>query len=198
VKRTRKLPLLVIVSGPSASGKTSIVRDLAAELGAIVLSKDDVKEALFDTLGNPADEDESGRLDIASLVVMERLGRRILEGGASLVVEGNFWRNQSEMALGPLAARARAAIVHFTVAPATMAARIKKRIEGSKERHPGHSDDAAHVVALLDKPAELVGNRPDVEPPNLDLPIRQIDTSGGKVPSAEQIAEWVKQVTRAK
>ncbi|HEX8858768.1 MAG TPA: AAA family ATPase [Actinomycetes bacterium] len=43
---------LVLVTGPPASGKTTLARPLAFSLGLPLLGKDTIKEALFDTLGN--------------------------------------------------------------------------------------------------------------------------------------------------
>lgn len=43
-------PLIVIV-GPPASGKTALARRLATDLRLPLLSRDDFKERLFDTLG---------------------------------------------------------------------------------------------------------------------------------------------------
>src|SRR5438270_2801998 len=71
--KIRKRPRLVIVSGSSASGKSSIARELAAELELAYLALDDVKEGLFDSLGVPKDEAESERLDIAVYLLIDRL-----------------------------------------------------------------------------------------------------------------------------
>lgn len=194
----KKLPRLVIVSGSSASGKSSIARDLAAELKLALLAKDDLKEGLFDSLGNPRDEAESHRLGTASYVLIERLGRRILEAGIGLVVEGNFWRGRAEASLGPLVARSRPAIVHCEIAPEELAERLRKRIEGKTKRHPGHLDSApgSELLDLLDDPERLVAGRPDIEPPNLDVPILRLDTTKDHNPPVGKIAKWVKKVTQ--
>jgi predicted kinase len=134
--KMKKRPRLVIVSGSSASGKSSIARDVAAEMGLAFLALDDVKEGLFDSLGVPKDEAESERLDIASYLLIDRLGRRILESGVGVVVEGNFWRGRAELTLGPLVARSRAAIVHCQIAPEAMVKRIKKRSRGRSRAIP--------------------------------------------------------------
>ena len=44
----------VLVGGWPASGKTTLARALATELGTAYLSKDEVKEALMDHVGAPA------------------------------------------------------------------------------------------------------------------------------------------------
>ena len=44
-------PLVLIVAGPPASGKTTLARSLAESLTLPPFVKDDFKEVLFDTLG---------------------------------------------------------------------------------------------------------------------------------------------------
>jgi predicted kinase len=189
----KKLPRLVIVSGPSASGKSSIARELAAELELALLAKDDMKEGLFDTLGNPDGEAQSARLDLAAYVLLERLGRRILESGVGLIVEGNFVRNRHEVHLGPLVARSRAVVLHCAIEPTAMARRLKKRVEGKKKRHPGHTHPDPE---LLEDPEKLVESRDDLEPPNLDVPVKRLDTTREHNPSAARVAKWVKKSTQ--
>ena len=46
-------PLIVLVNGAPASGKTTLSRRLAGDLGLPLLAKDAIKEVLYDTLGAP-------------------------------------------------------------------------------------------------------------------------------------------------
>ena len=63
----------MLVGGWPASGKTTLARGLAAELGTSYLSKDEVKEALMDALGTPATVEESRRLGMAAVHAVLRV-----------------------------------------------------------------------------------------------------------------------------
>lgn len=60
----------VLVGGWPASGKTTLARALASELGTAYLAKDEVKEALMDQLGAPDDVEESRRLGRAAVAAV--------------------------------------------------------------------------------------------------------------------------------
>jgi adenylylsulfate kinase-like enzyme len=83
----RTLKRVVLVSGAPGSGKTTIAVPLAAELGFPLLSKDIIKEQLFDVLG-AGDGDPfswSKRLGAASMELIWTLARHFPEA----VLEAN-------------------------------------------------------------------------------------------------------------
>jgi predicted kinase len=124
-------PLVVVVTGPPAAGKTTIARDLAARLRLPLIAKDTIKEALFDELG-ASDLAWSQRLGEATFGVMLALAEESIDAGASLVLEANFARGgESRLASLP----ARFVQVHCT-APFEV---LLKRY-ASRRRHPGHVD----------------------------------------------------------
>ncbi|MCP9484892.1 MAG: ATP-binding protein [Gaiellaceae bacterium MAG52_C11] len=132
------LPLLVVVTGEPATGKTTLARALADELGLPLLAKDELKERLFDTLG-AGDRGWSRRLGAATFELMFGLAAELLGAGASLLVEANF-DAQSTPRLRALPAHRPFQVV--CTAPADVRrARFRERAT-SGARHPGHLDDA--------------------------------------------------------
>ena len=83
---------LVLVSGAPGAGKSALARPLAALLGLPLLSKDVIKESLFDTLGHVADDElaSSRQLGGAAMELLWRLAARC----PAVVLEANF-RSQS-------------------------------------------------------------------------------------------------------
>jgi predicted kinase len=128
---------LMIILGSPASGKTTLARRLADELSVPILSKDDVKEALFDVLG-VADRADSRRLSDASFAAQLRLAQTQLEVGLSCLIEGN-WRSEHAAGVLAILARtgARASQVWCRASPSEIARRFMSRV-----RHPGHLDAA--------------------------------------------------------
>jgi predicted kinase len=66
--------VFVLVTGLPGSGKTSLATPLAAALGLPMLSKDTIKEALWDALG-PGDRVWGTQLGTAAAVALESLAR---------------------------------------------------------------------------------------------------------------------------
>src|SRR5579884_1470721 len=95
-------PLALIITGPPASGKTTLGRQVARGLGLPYLSKDLFKETLFDSLGWH-DRDWSRRLGGASMALLFRSAEALLEAGQSLALESAFylaWDTPQLRALG--------------------------------------------------------------------------------------------------
>ena len=78
---------IVMVSGPPGAGKTTLARPLARALGFALLSKDDIKEPLFDALGGTrGDIEASQRIGAASWEILWALAPHC----PRLVLEANF------------------------------------------------------------------------------------------------------------
>jgi predicted kinase len=145
---------LVIILGRPASGKTTLARRLAGELSVPILSKDDIKEALFDVLGC-SDRERSRQLSDASFAAQLRLAETQLEVGLCCLLEGN-WRAEHAGGVLEIQARtgARAAQVWCRASGGETLRRFAARI-----RHPGHLDSAelaAEVRSTAGLPAAFL------------------------------------------
>lgn len=136
------MPLLVVVTGPPASGKTTVARELAARLRLPLIAKDTIKEALFDGLG-AGDLAWSQRLGTATYLALLAVVEESIAAGASLVLEANFVRD------GDVGARLAALPVRFVQVHCSAPLEVLLERYGNRERHPGHVD-TERIEALRD------------------------------------------------
>lgn len=174
-KMTRRdTPLLIVVTGPPAAGKTTVARGLAVRLRLPLIAKDTIKEALFDGLG-AGDLAWSQRLGQATYLAMLGLAEESVAAGASLVLEANFIRGgESRLA----ALRARFVQVHCSAPLEVLIERYR-----SRERHPGHVD--AERIGTLREAVETGRHEP------LDLPGETIRLDTTEPVDLDALAERV-------
>ena len=166
-------PLVLIVTGPPASGKSTLGRQLAARLRLPFLSKDLFKETLFDELGW-SDRDWSRRLGVASLALMFRTAAAVLEAGQSVALESNFYAEWDTPHLRHLGEThpCRFVQVVCTASRSTLAERYRRRI-ATGERHTGHTESEPLEETL----SRLLDGR--WEALDVEGPVFTVDTDGG-------------------
>jgi predicted kinase len=137
---TPPLPLLIIVSGPPCTGKTTLARRLAERFCLPLVTKDGIKETLFDCLGW-RDRAWSRQLGGASMEVLYLFAESLVAARQPCIVEGDFHaafatpafqRIQAEYPFLPIQ-------INCVADPVVLAARFRARAL-SHERHPGHQD----------------------------------------------------------
>jgi hypothetical protein len=115
-----------------------VAERLAARLSLPLVTKDGIKETLFDALGT-GDRDWSKRLGEAAWRVLFHVLEALLRGGTPLVVEGNFEPDYAQSRFDSLPPF-RAVQVYCSAPDEVLLERFRERAS-SGERHPGHVDD---------------------------------------------------------
>ncbi len=132
--------LLVIVTGAPGTGKTTLARQIAVDFRLPLITKDGIKECLFDRLGW-SDREWSRRLGWATRDLIDYFVGVQLAAGRSLVVESNF-HSQSDTPKF-LALRQqydfRIFQIWLTANPMVLLERFILRW-ATGDRHPGHVD----------------------------------------------------------
>lgn len=85
----------LLVTGVPAAGKSTIAEYLARELNIPMLSKDSIKELLFDDLGFHSRE-EKVRLGVASMHILYDMAERLMERNQPFILENNFENTSRE------------------------------------------------------------------------------------------------------
>src|SRR3989338_1443145 len=134
--------LLVIISGQPCTGKTTFGKKIAREFRLPFISKDDIKESLFDVLG-VKDRGWSKKLGLAAYKVLYYFTESLLAAGKSAIIESNFKAEydserfldfQKKYAFTPVQIMCR-------TDGEILFERFKKRAESGK-RYPGHVDQS--------------------------------------------------------
>lgn len=131
---------VVLVLGRPASGKSTISSMIADRWGLPVVSKDVLKEVLFDTLGT-GDVAWSVKLGRAAFAVLDQVIEWQLHSGAPYVIDAAYSAEFENAKFQEWQERYGFVTVqiHCTASPEELVRRFRHRaLDGT--RHPGHAD----------------------------------------------------------
>jgi predicted kinase len=172
---------ILLVSGAPASGKSTVARALAQILHYSLISKDAIKESLFDSLGSPLGKDMETPAQLSR--VLSRAAMELLwslaPGCPQVILEANF-RPRSDYERDRIAAlegRKLEVYCHCTLEEASR--RFRERATRA-DHHPAHSIKVMSVELLqeYDRPVGV-------------CPLVDVDTEGPVNPL--EIAECIRQ-----
>src|SRR5579875_245630 len=125
---------ILLISGPPASGKSTIARPLANALGFALLSKDPIKEALFTALEGPAgDLDFSRRIGAAAMETLWALTPHCPQ----VILEANFRTSSSYERRKVAELPGKLVEIHCRVPLEEAAERFARRAR-EERHHPAH------------------------------------------------------------
>ena len=149
------MAFLILIAGLPGTGKTSFARCLSGKLDIPMISKDIVKEHLFDTVGF-RNRDEKVKLGVAAMDLMYHFAGAQLELNKSVILENNF-ENISKPGLEKLIVKygCGTVTVRFHTDLDVLSERFLLR-NRSPDRHRGHVIDTQYpeiegTEALSDK-----------------------------------------------
>ena len=127
----------ILVTGIPASGKSTIARYLAENLQIPMISKDDIKEKLFDEVGFRS-RAEKNKLGSASMEIMYYVAEQLMQVRGAFILENNFEHASKEGLLQLLDKYEYTAVtVRLTGDYRKIYERFVER-DRSPERHRGH------------------------------------------------------------
>jgi cytidylate kinase len=133
-----KESLMIIITGASATGKTTLSKDLANKLKLPVINKDEIKELLFDYLGTK-DEEWAVRLGMTSFELLYMFVEKMCQTGKTFIVEGNFENKYATKIFTDIKSRYNYKVLQI-YCYAQVEVLYERYIErdNSGGRHPGH------------------------------------------------------------
>lgn len=133
-------PWIIIVTGRPASGKSTLAKWLGERLRLPVISKDDVKEILFDALGW-SDREWSKELGRTSVELMFHFAEKLLETRHSLILDNAFHSDLASHRFRSLKQKHGAESLQIVcAAPAEILHERFRDRALNCPRHPGHVD----------------------------------------------------------
>lgn len=132
--------LLIIISGLPCTGKSTLAKELSKKYKLPIISKDTIKESLFDSLGY-SDREFSRKIGGASYNLMYELVEELLSNEISLIAETNFNANFANKIFRDIISKHKPQTIQVVCKTdgEILFERFKNRSE-SGNRHPGHVD----------------------------------------------------------
>ena len=155
----------IIVSGVAGSGKTTLARQISAELNVPMISKDTIKEAIGDTYDGEIPVQLSKQTGRATFKVLYDLARE----ARGVVVLESLWHPDFDV---PKLQSLPGDLIEVHCSCGLDLAR-QRYINRASNRHPVHTDDQRADDGLLWAPeaSRALGIDPDGIEVNTDLPV---------------------------
>jgi predicted kinase len=177
------LPVLVVVSGPAGSGKTTLAHEIARAIACPAICRDEIKEGMVHNTPEfvAARGDE---LTMRTLPVFFGVLDLLIRAGVTTVAEAAFQDRVWRPRLEPFQGLARIRVVHAVVAADVAFQRILRRTAQNPLRR-AHADptcgDAASQ-AQAHNAFDRVG---------IDAPWVEVDTTDGYRPALSEVVAFV-------
>ncbi len=183
---TMRAPFLLIITGPPASGKTTLGIPLSERLGLPYLYKDAFKEIMFDVLGWK-DRAWSKQLGNTSTEILFYITKELLRAGVSMALESNFDSSLATPRLQAIIATYHCCVFQVVCSAARQVLQERYRLRAELGlRHPGHLDQQLQTEFSTNLPVS------DDYRLTIDGPAVIIDTSVISPVGFDQLEEQIR------
>jgi len=139
---------ILLVNGQTSTGKTTLARELAKELGCARVAKDEYKEKRMDQLGRIPSLREWVRIEHEAWRLLQATVQEHIASGEPLIVEADFNRLHAKK-LAPFLRGKRVSEVYCYARPGVVLWRYMRRSK-SATRHPGHRDHLWYATLAVE------------------------------------------------
>jgi|SRR6185437_301914 len=174
-------PLLIVVAGRPASGKTSLAHLLAKEIKCPLLSRDEFKEGYLNTArlnDQQLDEDVNRDIYEAFFETIDLL----ISKNISIIAEAAFQHKLWEPKLTKLLNKSEIRIIVCKVSVELAKERFYKRILDQPERKKFHGEGTNKNLSLLSEDHDTI---------HLPVPTLEVDTTNNYNPDIEKIIDFI-------
>ncbi|MBS1811196.1 MAG: AAA family ATPase [Acidobacteria bacterium] len=180
-------PTVIAVCGLSGTGKTSVARAIASELGLRVISADAVRQSLFGDAKKPSGYGEGAYTTEASRRTYQKMlttGQEFLAANRGVILDATFQRAADRNSARQMAMNAGAdwRIIECTLAPEF----VQQRLEQRAARGDGLSD--ANWEIYLRQRETFEDIRPEIEKTAFTL-----NTNDQLAQVAHRATDWLRQ-----
>ncbi|KAA2223655.1 AAA family ATPase [Chryseobacterium sediminis] len=177
-------PLLVVVTGRPASGKTTLSRILSQKMKCPLISRDELKEGYINTVGCQIDDSINWHIYNTFFELIELL----ISKKISIIIEAAFQNKLWKQKLIDLMDKADVRAILCQTSLDITKSRFVERLSREPERERNHGDD----LSLLTESNGLL-TEGGYEVLDLDIPMLEVDTTKNYKPDIEQIQFFLKQ-----
>jgi predicted kinase len=173
-------PTLVVVSGPPASGKTTLAHALAPAIPCPAVCRDEIKEGMAHAHGAGFRGGSGDPLTTRTLPVFFEVLRVLAAAGVTVVAEAAFQDTLWRQGLEPLAELVDLRIIHCEVEEGA----ARQRLTRLRSAHGDRSPAALEALA---------GGRPFAGFDRISIPAPSIvvDTTEGYSPTLSEVVDFV-------
>lgn len=140
---------LIIIEGPSSTGKSTLARKLSKDLKIPAFLRDDYKEQQYDTLGKNPSLKQLAAIDAASRRELIKAIQEAIAQDTSLIVESNFMHKEARVMRRLI--RSNTTVVEI-FCHANGFKVLRRYVDRNKkgDRHPGHRDHLWYGIVALE------------------------------------------------